>query len=88
MAAKAMGESRASAPVRRTTSAAPAEALHGGSPSIESVEGGGPRGGGDGGGGSAHEAAVEEEEDDDEGYSLDHLSAVIRPVGLTMVLAS
>lgn len=30
----------------------------------------------------------DEEDDDDAGYSLDHLSAVIRPVALTMVLAS
>ena len=27
-------------------------------------------------------------EDEDDGYSLDHLSAVLRPVALTMVLAS
>ena len=30
----------------------------------------------------------EEYEEEDEGYSLDHLSAVIRPVALTMALAS
>ncbi len=32
---------------------------------------------------------VEEEiDDDDPAYSVDHLSAVVRPVGLTMILAS
>lgn len=31
---------------------------------------------------------AEEDDDDDAGYSLDHLSAVIRPVAITMVLAS
>ena len=30
----------------------------------------------------------EEYEEEEEGYSLDHLSAVIRPVALTMALAS
>ena len=29
----------------------------------------------------------EEEDDEDEGYGVDHLSAVIRPVALTMILA-
>ena len=33
-------------------------------------------------------AEEEEDDEDDAGYSLDHLSAVIRPVALTMVLAS
>lgn len=33
--------------------------------------------------------ALEDDDDDDgPGYSLDHLSAVIRPVAITMVLAS
>lgn len=32
--------------------------------------------------------AEEEDDEEDSGYSLDHLSAVIRPVALTMVLAS
>jgi hypothetical protein len=39
-------------------------------------------------GGDAAAAEIEIYEDDDEGYSLDHLSAVLRPVALTMVLAS
>lgn len=34
------------------------------------------------------DAAMEEEEaEDDVGYSVDHLSAVVRPVALTMILA-
>lgn len=34
------------------------------------------------------DAALEEEEaEDDVGYSVDHLSAVVRPVALTMILA-
>ena len=33
-------------------------------------------------------AVGDDEDDHDDGYSLDHLSAVIRPVALTMILAS
>lgn len=35
---------------------------------------------------SPHDAE-EEEEEDEGGYTVDHLSAVVRPVALTMILA-